>query len=65
MVVETEHRSERMGLFRDLGRRAERFKRQVESAAETTHECADCGARFSAEPGRCPECESEDVVALA
>ena len=53
-----------MGLFRDLGRRAERIKQQVTSAADATHECADCGTLFSEDVERCPECESEDVVAI-
>jgi len=53
-----------MGIFRDLGRRAERFKRQVESAADATHECRSCGEMFEEEVDRCPSCGSEDVVAL-
>lgn len=53
-----------MGLFRDLGRRAERLKQQVQSAAESTRECADCGAPLADEPERCPECGSDAVVAL-
>ena len=53
-----------MGLFRDLGRRAERLKQQVQSAADATHECADCGAMLEADPERCPECGSDDLVAL-
>lgn len=53
-----------MSLFRDLGRRAERFKQRVQSAADASYECADCGALFEAPGDRCPECGSEDVVAI-
>lgn len=53
-----------MGLFRDLGRRAERLKRQVQSAADASYECEDCGALLEADRERCPECGSDDVVAL-
>lgn len=53
-----------MGLFRDLGRRAERLKQQVTSAADATHECADCGALLEGEPDGCPECGGDDVVAI-
>ena len=53
-----------MGLFRNLGRRAERLKQQVVAAADATHECTDCGANLSADLAACPECGSEDVVAL-
>jgi len=53
-----------MGLFRTLGRRAERLKQQVVAAADATHECAECGASLAGDLERCPECGSEDVVAL-
>lgn len=53
-----------MGLFRDLGRRAERLKRQVQSAADASYECADCGRPLEEDAERCPECGSDDVVAL-
>ena len=52
-----------MGFFRDLGRRAERFKKQVESASEATHECADCGAHLESDAEACPDCGG-DVVRL-
>ena len=52
-----------MGLFRDLGRRAERLKKQVESAADATHECAECGELLRGDAEECPECGG-DVVAL-
>ena len=53
-----------MSLFRNLGRRAERFKQAVRSAADATHECADCGARFEGDRERCPECGGENVEAI-
>jgi len=53
-----------MSLFRDLGRRAERFKQQVVAAADTTHECADCGEALAGDLETCPECGSEDVVPI-
>lgn len=45
-----------MSLFRNLGRRAERIKQQVDAAAEEVYECADCGEQFSADYDECPEC---------
>lgn len=53
-----------MGLFRGLGRRAERLKRQVAAAADATHRCADCEATFGEAWEACPECGSESVVEL-
>lgn len=53
-----------MGLFRGLGRRAERFRQQVVEAADATHACADCEARFGQAWEECPECGSESVVEL-
>ena len=54
-----------MSLFRDLGRKVERFKRDAGEAAdeEAAYECVDCGERFHAEREECPECGSEDVEA--
>lgn len=55
-----------MGLFEEAGRRFEQFKREAESAAEETadFECAACGERLFARREECPECGSEDVVAV-
>lgn len=50
-----------MGFFRDMGRRAERLKKQVESAADASHECADCGTLLASDAENCPECGG-DVV---
>lgn len=56
-----------MGLFRDVGRRVERFKKQAASTAEegASHECRDCGERLYAARDRCPDCGSEAVVERA
>ncbi|MFB6070824.1 MAG: hypothetical protein ABEJ76_07350 [Halanaeroarchaeum sp.] len=53
-----------MGIFNDLGRRVESFKRQVEAASEETYECEDCGADFHAAYDECPECGSDSVVQI-
>jgi len=53
-----------MGIFRGLGRRAERIKQQVDAAAGAVYECADCGEQFSAPYDTCPECGGEDVEAV-
>ena len=52
-----------MGLFRDVGRRVERLKNEVTTAADETasYECADCGAAIHADRDTCPECGSERV----
>lgn len=50
-----------MGLFRDLGERVEKLKRQAEDAASETYACEDCGAEFATDYEACPECESESV----
>lgn len=54
-----------MGLFRDIGRRAEKLKREAtEAAGETAdYECADCGKPLFTERSACPDCGSEAVVA--
>lgn len=56
-----------MGLFRDIGRRAEKLKREAtEAAGETAdYECADCGTPLFVERSTCPDCGSESVVARA
>lgn len=48
-----------MGLFRDLGQRAERLKRDVEAAADEPDECPECGAEFHAAYEECPECGAD------
>lgn len=54
-----------MGLFRDLGERVERFKRQAEDASRAQAEfgCADCGEPIYTDRETCPHCGSEAVVA--
>lgn len=53
-----------MSLFRDLGRRVERFRHDVESAAdeEAPLECEACGERVFSEREACPSCGSETIV---
>lgn len=47
-----------MDFFRRAGRRVERLRRSVESAAdeEASHACTECGDRFYADHETCPEC---------
>ncbi|WP_255151488.1 hypothetical protein [Halorarius halobius] len=47
-----------MGLFHDLGRRAEQLKREATDAAreEADYECADCGGAVFADRDDCPDC---------
>ncbi|MFB6159838.1 MAG: zinc ribbon domain-containing protein [Haloferacaceae archaeon] len=53
-----------MGIFNTLGRKAERFRREVADATadEATHECAACGALIYADRDVCPDCGSDEVV---
>lgn len=53
-----------MSLFRDLGRRVERFRSELESAADegAPFECEACGERLFAEAEECPSCGSETIV---
>lgn len=53
-----------MGLFRDLGRRAEKLKSEATDAARESaaYECADCEQAIYTERETCPECGSESVV---
>jgi rRNA maturation endonuclease Nob1 len=53
-----------MGLFRDAGKRLERFKRQVEdvAASEAEFECRDCGTPVYADREDCPECGGSIVA---
>ncbi len=50
-----------MSLFEDVGRRVERFKQQVTSAAddEADRECEDCGTLVYTDRSTCPECGGE------
>lgn len=56
-----------MGLFRNLGRKVERFKQQAEDASrgEAEYECGDCGKPIHAERERCPHCGNEPVLERA
>ncbi|WP_255198078.1 hypothetical protein [Halorarius litoreus] len=53
-----------MGLFRDLGRRAEKLKREASDAAQESaaFECADCERAIFADRETCPDCGSEAIV---
>jgi rRNA maturation endonuclease Nob1 len=51
-----------MGLFENLGRKVESFKRDAtENAAEPTSRCEDCDAEFFTDYETCPDCGSEAV----
>ena len=50
-----------MSLFRDLGKKAERFKQQAEEAARETYECEICGTQFHADYEQCPECGNDEI----
>lgn len=47
-----------MGLFKNLGRKVEEFKKTSESIAaeEAKYECENCGKRFYVDKSDCPEC---------
>jgi rRNA maturation endonuclease Nob1 len=47
-----------MGLFRNIGRKVEEFKRTSESVAaeEARYKCSDCGKRLYTSHDACPEC---------
>ena len=51
-------------VFRELGRRAEQFKRDVDTAAaeNADYECRGCEARFTVNPEQCPDCGSEEIT---
>lgn len=53
-----------MGLFNDLGRKFEKFKKEAESSAgeEATHGCRECETLLYTEHDECPECGSDSVV---
>ncbi|WP_435157198.1 hypothetical protein [Haladaptatus sp. DFWS20] len=47
-----------MGLFKNLGRKVEEFKKTSEAVAEegASYECGSCGERFYVEKSECSEC---------
>jgi rRNA maturation endonuclease Nob1 len=51
-------------VFRKLGRRTERFKRDVDAAAaeNADYECIGCEARFTVKPEQCPDCGAEEIT---
>jgi len=56
-----------MGFFRDVGRRVERFKSEVEAVADeqASFACTACGKRFHTDQATCPECGADAVEPLA
>ncbi|WP_224269678.1 hypothetical protein [Haloprofundus salinisoli] len=52
-----------MGIFNELGRQAEQFKRTVQTTAEenAAYRCRECDARFHTHLDQCPECKSTRV----
>lgn len=55
-----------MGLFEDLGKKAERLKQEAVAASEgeATHVCSDCETLLYADRSECPECGSGAVEPL-
>lgn len=51
-------------VFRELGRRAEQFKQDVDAAVgeNADYECLECEGRFTVKPEQCPNCGSEQVT---
>ncbi|EMA43631.1 hypothetical protein [Halococcus saccharolyticus] len=50
-------------VFRELGRRAEKFKQDVNAGAGETadYECMECEEQFAVKPDQCPNCGSEQI----
>ncbi len=55
-----------MGLFNNLGKKFEQLKQEAEASAseEATHACRTCETLLYTNHDACPECDSQDVVAL-
>lgn len=57
-----------MGLFREAGRRVERFRKAAEAAAaaEADYRCGACEERVFADeaPDRCPACDADALVVV-
>jgi rRNA maturation endonuclease Nob1 len=51
-------------VFRELGRRAEQFKQDMDGAAaeNADYECKECESRFAVKPEQCPDCGSEETT---
>ncbi|ELZ36235.1 hypothetical protein C471_15547 [Halorubrum saccharovorum DSM 1137] len=52
-----------MGLFTEIGRQVEKFKRTAENAADgaETFRCPACDEEFDSAHEHCPECGAEIV----
>lgn len=53
-----------MSLFREIGRRVERFKQDVEDAARSDgpRKCGECGQPLAEEQATCPNCGADVPV---
>jgi uncharacterized Zn finger protein (UPF0148 family) len=55
-----------MSLFEDVGRKVEEFKQQAQNAADDpSHGCRNCKTALYSDYGTCPNCGSDEVVALS
>ena len=54
-----------MGIFREAGKRVERFKQQAAKASrdEAEYECLECDELIFTELEECPHCGSESIAA--
>lgn len=48
-----------MGVFRELGRRMERFKQDVEAAADDPERCPECDEPVRVDAEACPACGAD------
>jgi rRNA maturation endonuclease Nob1 len=55
-----------MGIFNELGRRVGKFEQQAKTAAadDPGWGCRSCGSTFDETSEVCPDCGSQQVVAL-
>ncbi|WP_238392175.1 DUF7129 domain-containing putative zinc-binding protein [Halorussus amylolyticus] len=58
--------TQRMGLFKELGKQVEQFKQDAKSAADeaAAYECAACGARFHTARDDCPDCGADEIRSI-
>lgn len=55
-----------MGLFRDLGKKVEEFKQNIEreKAAEVEMVCSACGEQYFTTQDVCSECGSSELISI-